>query len=85
MDKLNQTSPNPPTNDPGEIILLTPEATADLLGVSVDTLSDWRCSRVQGPRYVKVGRLVRYQECDIREWLSTRVCQNTGTYPRHRR
>lgn len=85
MVKRNQNPPNMPAPDPRELILLTPEAAAKLLGVSIDTLSDWRCRGGQGPRYLRVGRLIRYRECELQEWLSTRVCQNTGTYPRHQR
>jgi predicted DNA-binding transcriptional regulator AlpA len=39
---------------------LTENQAADFLGLSVRTLQAWRV-RGGGPRYVKIGRAVRYQ------------------------
>lgn len=45
--------------------LLTPDEAADLLGVTVGTLSVWRCTARYPLPYVKVGRCVRYRREDI--------------------
>jgi hypothetical protein len=39
-----------------------------LLRVSRGTLRAWRCQS-KGPRYRKIGQLVRYSPQDVREWL----------------
>lgn len=43
-------------------------ALADFLGLTVATLRKWRWLR-SGPKFVKVGRLIRYRKTDIDEWL----------------
>lgn len=50
-----------------EHLLSTHEAAAKL-GVAPATLVDWRFHR-KGPRYAKVGRLIRYREQDLAEYL----------------
>jgi predicted site-specific integrase-resolvase len=53
--------------------LLTPEETAELLGVAVDTLTVWRCTgRVVLP-WVKVGRLVRYSPLAVARFCAERT------------
>jgi predicted DNA-binding transcriptional regulator AlpA len=42
--------------------------TARILGVSVQTLRNWRHLR-KGPPYVKLGRAVRYQNRDVVEYV----------------
>ncbi|MCI5049235.1 MAG: helix-turn-helix domain-containing protein [Rickettsiales bacterium] len=49
--------------------LLTPEETAELLGISVNTLRMWRCAKRYDLPYVKVGRLVRYREKEIQDFI----------------
>jgi predicted DNA-binding transcriptional regulator AlpA len=49
--------------------LLTPEEAGRLLGVGIQTLSNWRTRKV-GPIYVKVGqRLIRYREDDLQAFV----------------
>lgn len=50
-------------------LLSTPQAAAKL-GVAPATLVDWRFRR-KGPKYAKVGRLVRYREPDLVEFLQS--------------
>jgi predicted DNA-binding transcriptional regulator AlpA len=52
--------------------LITSEKAAKALGVKPQTLANWR-SEKQGPRYVKVGRLVYYRRSDICAWLATQI------------
>ena len=52
--------------------LVSCEKTAKALGVKVQTLANWRSDQ-QGPRYVKVGRLVYYRRADISAWLASQI------------
>ena len=60
------------TND-----LLTTQEVVDLLGVSLDTLAQWR-TRKQGPAYIKHKGFVRYTRVDIDAWLDANRVE-TGT------
>lgn len=40
--------------------LLSPEETAGILGVSVQTLAVWRCKKRYDLRYVRIGSRIRY-------------------------
>ena len=51
--------------------LLDEKELSRLLRVSIGTLRFWRGIE-RGPRYRKVGQLVRYAPSDIHEWLSRR-------------
>lgn len=48
--------------------LLTTRDAAEALGVTEDCLGAWRL-RGLGPRYRKIGRLVRYAESDLETFL----------------
>lgn len=53
-----------------ELELLTPQEVAALLGVSLDTVSQWRFRRT-GPPFIRVGnRFVRYVRADVDAWLA---------------
>lgn len=58
--------------------LATPEQVADYLQIPVKTLAKWR-SEGTGPDYSKVGRHVRYDWADIREWLDTQSAGGVAT------
>lgn len=47
---------------------LTPAEAAEVLSVPAATLAQWRF-RGNGPRYSKVGALVRYDRAALDEWL----------------
>jgi predicted DNA-binding transcriptional regulator AlpA len=50
--------------------LLDPRQVADLLGVTVQRLANWRY-RGRGPNYIKLGyRSIRYQRADVEQWLA---------------
>jgi excisionase family DNA binding protein len=59
--------------------LLKPEEAAEILGVSVKTLTNWRHSKLYPLSFVKVGRLVRYRMEDVEGFLQKRThdCQGT--------
>jgi len=53
--------------------LLTPEEVAEMLGLSIDTLAQWRSQR-RGIPFVKLSRsIVRYQQRDLESWLEARI------------
>ena len=49
-------------------LLLTTNETAAILGVQVQTLAMWRLYK-RGPRYTKMGRLVKYRRSDIEAFI----------------
>ena len=51
--------------------LLNDHEVAALVGVSVATVRRWRLLR-RGPRYLRIGVLIRYRPDSIREWLDAR-------------
>jgi excisionase family DNA binding protein len=53
----------------------TPQAAA-YLGLSPNTLNRWRYTG-DGPRFVKLGRAVRYRIEDLDEWVAS--CGRTST------
>ena len=58
-------------------VLLTEEQAAERLHVQTSTLQAWRVSG-QGPKFVKVGRLVRYAEVDIESYIEARRVTSTN-------
>ncbi|MEU0566829.1 helix-turn-helix domain-containing protein [Nonomuraea sp. NPDC005983] len=46
---------------------LTPEDLAERVGVPVSTVYQWN-SRDGGPRFVRIGRYVRYKIADVNAW-----------------
>ncbi|MEU8947678.1 helix-turn-helix domain-containing protein [Streptomyces sp. NPDC048489] len=49
---------------------LTPLDVAELLGVSIETVYQWRRKRT-GPRGFRVGRHLRYDPDDVRAWVES--------------
>lgn len=52
--------------------LLTPHDVAKILGVTPQTLAVWRCEKRYSLPYIKAGRLVRYRNNDIQEFINRR-------------
>lgn len=52
--------------------LLTPKQVAHRLAVPVGSLTNWRYTGV-GPRYIKLGRLVRYRAADVEAWVDAQT------------
>jgi len=55
---------------------LNTRQAAEFLGMQPQTLDAWRC-RGCGPRFVKLGRAVRYRRADLDAWVESRVRANT--------
>jgi predicted DNA-binding transcriptional regulator AlpA len=74
VDVITPTSsgvePIQPARNP---LALTTEEVAEMTGVAVQTLYNWRSHTLQGqpvgPRSFKMGRLLRYSEADVDAWL----------------
>jgi excisionase family DNA binding protein len=49
--------------------LLTIRDVAELLGVTVDTLYQWRY-RHEGPTGYRIGGRIRYRRGEVEEWIS---------------
>ena len=58
-------------------VILSPVAVWEKTGIAVQTLYNWRNLSTQdhivGPRSFKLGRLVRYFESDVDEWIATQA------------
>ena len=53
--------------------LLRPEDVAEITGLSVETLAQWRSQR-KGIPFVKLSRnCVRYRQVDLDTWLDQRI------------
>jgi predicted DNA-binding transcriptional regulator AlpA len=51
--------------------LLNEKQLSRLIGLSIGTLRFWR-SEGKGPRFRKIGQLVRYAPSDVTQWLNRR-------------
>jgi excisionase family DNA binding protein len=51
---------------------LTPADLADLLGVPLETVYQWRRKHT-GPSGFRVGRHLRYDPEDVRAWVESRM------------
>jgi excisionase family DNA binding protein len=60
--------------------LLKDHETAGYLKVPVGTLANWRYQG-KGPRFIKVGRHVRYRRSDVEAWLELHVRDSTAVSP----
>ncbi len=56
--------------------LLSTGDAAKVLNCQPQTLNRWR-HEGKGPRYFKVGRLVRYSEDELKQWVDNNSHQNT--------
>jgi predicted DNA-binding transcriptional regulator AlpA len=63
-------------DDLGTQVIMLEEAAANHLGVSVRTMQNWR-QVGGGPRYVKLGRAVRYRMSDLDDFINSRVREST--------
>jgi len=57
--------------------LLSTVEAAPLAGVSAKTLENWRCMGL-GPKFVRAGRLVKYDPDDIQVWRDARRVSSTS-------
>jgi excisionase family DNA binding protein len=60
-----------------DLTLVDNKQAADIIGVHYLTLQNWR-STGKSPRYVKVGRNVRYRLSELKAWLEAQTRNHTG-------
>ena len=61
---------------------VSPDEAAKRLGVTRETLANWRW-RGDGPRYLRVGRRVRYRLGDLAEYLDEQTRTSTSDRGAH--
>lgn len=77
--RLRSANDPPPT---AASKLLTPAEVAEITGLSVETLAQWR-SQKRGIPYVKISRnCVRYRQSDLDDWLSERIVRTGQAFDR---
>ena len=60
------------------MVLYNTKKTAELFGISHRTLESWRISG-QGPAFIKMGKLVKYKQSDLDEFLLNQTRANTSS------
>lgn len=64
--------------------LLSAKDVAEITGLSVETLAQWR-SQKRGPLFVKISRnFIRYRQSDLDGWLSERIVRTDQDGPNGR-
>jgi predicted DNA-binding transcriptional regulator AlpA len=58
--------------------MLNTEEAAAILGVSVQTLNTWRCTKRYPLPYVKIGRLVKYRLSSLQAFIELRSQEVAG-------
>lgn len=53
--------------------LMTPKETAEALGVTLQTLSVWRCTKRYPIKYIKMGSKIFYRREDLQEFIESRI------------
>lgn len=61
-------------------ILLSPPQVSDMLGITIETLAIWRCTKRYPLPYVKSGRLVRYRKEDVEAFILNRLVDLKGSH-----
>ncbi len=64
------------TTEPGLRRISSPIEVGEFLGISINTLAAWRCAGV-GPRFMKIGRRIKYRASDVEAWMERRSGQST--------
>lgn len=57
--------------------LMSEREAAEVLQISVRTLQAWRV-KGGGPRYIKIGRSVRYRPCDLEAFVEGNLTTSTS-------
>jgi predicted DNA-binding transcriptional regulator AlpA len=57
--------------------LLTPSEVSAITGLSVESLKNMRYASKNGPKFIKLGKNVRYAESALEEWIQANVYVQT--------
>jgi predicted DNA-binding transcriptional regulator AlpA len=63
-----------PFNDPD--YLMTEGQTSEFTNIAVKTLRNWRLAGT-GPKFAKLGMLVRYRRRDVLDWVERHLASST--------
>jgi predicted DNA-binding transcriptional regulator AlpA len=77
VEPIRTSAESRETGEPAIQTLLDERDVARWIRVSVGTLRYWR-GEGKGPRYRKVGQLVRYAPSDVHDWLNSRPSGGEG-------
>ena len=58
--------------------LITPEATGNMLGVTVGTLNVWRCHNRHPLPYVRIGRRIMYVAAGVEQFIAAQPAVGGG-------
>jgi hypothetical protein len=77
-DNFGKTPPSDAnyTYHPNERV--SDKIASDILGTKPQTMRRWRFEG-RGPRYCKIGALVRYKVADLEEFISQRIIETTDS------
>ncbi|WP_163340219.1 AlpA family transcriptional regulator [Desulfopila sp. IMCC35008] len=64
--------------------LLQQDEVKEMLGLADSTLEQWRL-KGKGPKFVKLGRAVRYRLSDVQHYISSLPCFGSTTEADHQR
>ena len=70
MKKSTNNTPVAPEHSNQLARLISKQEAASKLGVSEKTLDNWASSKAVDLAYVKVGRLRKYRECDLQDFIN---------------
>jgi len=59
--------------------IMTTREAANYLGLAISTLNKWRCFG-DGPKFLKLGRAIRYRQEDLDAFLMSRQLESTSEY-----
>jgi predicted DNA-binding transcriptional regulator AlpA len=62
--------------------LIDQKQAARILGLSVRTLERHRIAGT-GPRFARLGRLIRYRQNDLIEWVDSKLRNSTSELSKH--
>lgn len=60
-------------------VILTVSEAAQYLGLAQSTLNKWRCFG-DGPRFLKLGKAIRYRKSDLDKFLDEHRVESTSQY-----
>ena len=81
--KINDQPERPHLDFPAKTLVfasvMAVDMAAEYLGLSVSTLNKWRCYG-EGPKFIKMGRAIRYRLSDLDKYIESRQSSSTSEY-----
>lgn len=76
MFRSESRQPHPASHHNSD--LLDPRAASKRLSVTRGTLAGWRCTKRYDLPFVKIGRVIRYRESDLLNFLEQHTVRQRG-------